>query len=176
MQKVVLVCCALAAGCSSRTEIVLGAATDLKARNQLDEVRLIVSRNGVPVLQPKPWTLSDVPAGVYELPGSFGLYSPDGSEVKLDVQLQGFKNLQPVIREKPSWVIAIPEDVVNERVTDLFTIMVKQENDSLQLHYGNTTEGQFYLVTFTGVTKEGFIKSVMEIIQHIYGEVATASQ
>ena len=50
------------------------------------------------------------------------------------------KNLQPVIREKPSWVIAIPEDVVNERVTDLFTIMVKQENDALQLHYGNTTE------------------------------------
>jgi hypothetical protein len=86
------------------------------------------------------------------------------------------KNLQPVIREKPSWVIAIPEDVVNERITDLFTIMVKQENDALQLHYGNTAEGQFYLVTFTGVTKEGFIKSVMEIIQHIYGEVATASQ
>jgi hypothetical protein len=86
------------------------------------------------------------------------------------------KNLQPVIREEPSWVIAIPEDVVNERITDLFTIMVKQENDSLQLHYGNTSEGQFYLVTFTGVTKEGFIKSVMEIIQHIYGEIATASR
>jgi len=41
------------------------------------------------------------------------------------------KNLQPVIREEPSWVIAIPEDVVNERITDLFTIMVKQENDAL---------------------------------------------
>jgi hypothetical protein len=86
------------------------------------------------------------------------------------------KNLQPVIREKPSWVIAIPEDVVNERITDLFTIMVKQEDEALQLHYGNTAEGQFYLVTFTGVTKEGFIKSVMEIIKHIYGEIATASQ
>jgi hypothetical protein len=83
------------------------------------------------------------------------------------------KNLQPVIREEPSWVIAIPEDVVNERITDLFTIMVKQENDALQLHYGNTAEGQFYLVTFTGVTKDGFVKSVMEIIRHIYGEIAT---
>ena len=84
------------------------------------------------------------------------------------------KNLQPVVREKPSWVIAIPEDVVNDRIADLFTIMVKQENEALQLHYGNTAEGQFYLVTFTGVTKEAFIKSVMEIIQHIYGEIATA--
>ena len=45
------------------------------------------------------------------------------------------KNLQPVIREKPSWVIAIPEDVVNERVTDLFTIMVSKKTT----HYNCTT-------------------------------------
>ncbi|MGO9568055.1 MAG: hypothetical protein ACLP5H_10975 [Desulfomonilaceae bacterium] len=86
------------------------------------------------------------------------------------------KNLKPVIREEPSWVIAVPEDEANGRITDLFTIMVKQENDALQLHYGNTAEGQFYLVTFTGVTKGDFIKSVMEIIHHIFGEIVTAGQ
>jgi hypothetical protein len=83
------------------------------------------------------------------------------------------KNIQPVIRKEPSWVIAIPEDVVNGRFTDVFTIMAKQEEDELQLHYGNTAEGQFYLVTFTRVTKDDFIKSVMEIIHHIYGDIAS---
>jgi hypothetical protein len=83
------------------------------------------------------------------------------------------KNIQPSIREEPSWVIAIPQDVVKGRPTDVFTIMAKQEGDELQLHYGNTADGQFYLVKFTRVTKEDFIKSVMEIIHHIYGDTAT---
>ncbi len=86
------------------------------------------------------------------------------------------ESLRPVIREEPAWVIAIPENQVNGRITDLFTIMVKQEDEKLQLHYGNTAEGQFFLVTFTGVTKEGFIKSVMDIIDHIYGDMAAAGQ
>lgn len=82
------------------------------------------------------------------------------------------KNLQPVIKEEPTWVLAIPENMVNGRLTDVFTIMAKQQDNELQLHYGNTADGQFYLVTFTGVTKEDFVKSVMEIIRHIYGETA----
>jgi len=84
------------------------------------------------------------------------------------------RNLQPVIKEEPSWVIAIPEDMANGRITDVFTIMAKQERNELQLHYGNMADGQFYLVTFTGVTKEGFIKSVMEIIHHVYGNAPQA--
>lgn len=79
------------------------------------------------------------------------------------------QDLQPVIKEGPSWVIAIPEVIVNERITDLFTIMAKQRSESLELHYGNTADGSFYQVTFTGVTKEGFVKSVMEIIHYVYG-------
>ncbi len=82
------------------------------------------------------------------------------------------RNIQPVIREQPSWVIAIPEDVANGRPTDVFTIMAKQEKDELQLHYGNTADGQFYLVTFAQVTKEAFVKSVMEIITHTYGDTS----
>jgi len=84
------------------------------------------------------------------------------------------KNLRPIIREEPSWVIAIPEDELEGRITDIFTMMVKQKNDELELHYGNTSEGQFYLVTFTKATKEGFVKSVMEIIHHVYGDLETS--
>jgi hypothetical protein len=84
------------------------------------------------------------------------------------------QNLQPVIKEDPAWVIAIPEAMVNEQITDLFSIMAKQNRDELELHYGNTGNGQFYLVTFTGVTKEGFVKSVMEIVHYVYGRDAKA--
>src|SRR5258706_3595144 len=106
----------LLGGCASRTEIVLGAATDLKARNQLDEVRLVVSRGGVPILQPKPWRLSDVPAGVYELPGSFGLYSPDGSEVRLDVKLEGFKDNLSIV-ERTSIFSTVAAQTLFTRLT-----------------------------------------------------------
>ena len=78
-------------------------------------------------------------------------------------------NLRPVITEVPSWVIAIPEEIVDRKVTDLFTIMAKQEDHELHLHYGNTAQGQFYLVTFTGVTRDDFIRSVMEIVEYVYG-------
>jgi len=78
-------------------------------------------------------------------------------------------NFQPVIKEKPSWVIAVPDDIVDGRITDLFTIMVKQKDEELELHYGNTASGEFYMVTFLGVKKESFVRGVMEIIEHIYG-------
>src|SRR5580765_8417384 len=82
-------------GCSDRTEIVVGVATDLKARGQIDLVTFVGSRNGVPIVQ-QQWDLSDKPAGHYELPGSFGLYSPDGTEVGIELSVQAFKNQQPV--------------------------------------------------------------------------------
>ncbi len=83
--------CALAVGCTGRTEIVLGVATDLKARGQLDSVQLNASRDGVVVIT-HSWPLTDVPAGEFELPGSFGIYSPDGSEPRVQIDVQGFLN------------------------------------------------------------------------------------
>ncbi len=82
---------ALAAGCTGRTEIVLGVATDLKARGQLDNVTLTASRDGIPVIN-HSWSLTDVPAGTFELPGSFGIYSPDGSEPRVQIDVKGFLN------------------------------------------------------------------------------------
>ena len=77
-------------GCAQRTEIVVGVATDLKARGQIDSVQFIASRNGTPIVMPPPWMLADQPAGSYELPGSFGIYSPDGSETRVELTVKGF--------------------------------------------------------------------------------------
>jgi hypothetical protein len=81
---------ALAAGCQARTEIVIGVATDLRAKGQIDLVRFIGARNGVPLFQHE-WPLSDVPAGMYELPGSFGVFSSDGSEPRVELSLFAFQ-------------------------------------------------------------------------------------
>jgi hypothetical protein len=77
-------------GCADRTEIVVGVATDLKARGQIDLVTFTALRGGAPIIDHQ-WDLSDKPAGRYELPGSFGLFSPDGSEVGVELQVKGFK-------------------------------------------------------------------------------------
>ena len=98
--RTVLLFTALAAGCTSRTEIVVGVATDLKARGQVDLVKFVASRNGTPLVQHE-WTLSDVPAGIYELPGSFGLYSADGSEPRVELQVLGYKGKE-LITERDS--------------------------------------------------------------------------
>jgi hypothetical protein len=98
-----LLLCLTFAACSDRTEIVVGIATDLKARGQIDSVTFTASRNGVPVIQPPAWDLSDVPAGHYELPGSFGLYSPDGSEVAIELAVKGFKGTT-LVTERDSLV------------------------------------------------------------------------
>lgn len=82
------------------------------------------------------------------------------------------RNQRPVIKEGPSWVMALPNSNVGGRTVDLFTIMAKQVDEELQLHFGNTADDEFFLVTLRGATKEDFIKSVMEIIDHVYGAVS----
>jgi hypothetical protein len=79
------------AGCSDRTEVIVGVATDLQAMGQIDLVRLTASRQGTPIVQTE-WPLVDVPAGRYELPGSFGLYSADGSETLIELSVKGYKS------------------------------------------------------------------------------------
>jgi hypothetical protein len=88
MQKLLLALLLL--GCGERTEIVVGVATDLQARGQIDLVSFVASRSGTPVVS-HSWDLSDKPAGHYELPGSFGLYSPDGSEVGIELSVKAFR-------------------------------------------------------------------------------------
>jgi hypothetical protein len=87
-------------GCTGRTEIVVGVATDLQARGQIDTVRFLASRNGTPLVD-HTWSLAEVPLGLYELPGSFGLYSPDGSQPRVELSVMGYQG-KTVIAERDS--------------------------------------------------------------------------
>jgi hypothetical protein len=89
----------LVAGCASRTEIVVGVATDLRAKGEIDLVRFVALRNGTPIIQHE-WPLADLPAGRYELPGSFGLYSPDGSQPRVDLDVLAFRGSDQVVKRK----------------------------------------------------------------------------
>jgi hypothetical protein len=93
---------ALATSCDKhRTEIVLGIATDLPAPMSLDRVTLNVFRQDasgeVPVLQCEDgatgcsaWDLKNkAMMGLYDLPGSYGIYSSDGTEPRVRIEVIG---------------------------------------------------------------------------------------
>jgi hypothetical protein len=86
-------------GCTGRTEIVVGVVTDLKARGQIDLVQFQALRNGA-VIVDHEWDLADVPANQYELPGSFGIYSPDGKEVPVELVVSGLRGSAPVVERR----------------------------------------------------------------------------
>lgn len=85
-------------GCKARTEIVLGVLTDLRAPDVLDQVELVVRDTSKPAtddpLIQYQWDISGVPDQPFVLPGSFGLYSSDGSEPRMKITLTGSKNGQ----------------------------------------------------------------------------------
>lgn len=80
-----------------RTEIVLGAATDLPAPAMLDRIVLSVEREGVEMLH-NEWDISGAPGEPYELPGSFVIYTSDGSEPRVEVRLSGYRGPQEILR------------------------------------------------------------------------------
>jgi hypothetical protein len=91
----------LCAACQNRTEIVVGLATDLRAMGQIDLVRLIASRQGTPIVQ-TDWMLTDMSGGQFELPGSFGLYSSDGSETAITLSVKAYKSNNLVVDRESS--------------------------------------------------------------------------
>lgn len=89
---------ALLAGCeTSRTQMMIGVVTDVKAPNVLDGAQLTVTRakDGF-VEQQVQWDISGVPNMPFNLPGSYGIYS-DGEEIQLDIVLTGTKNGSKVV-------------------------------------------------------------------------------
>ncbi len=84
------------AGCKVRSELVVGMSTDLTARNQLDKLTFSALKNGVDTVD-YSWDLTDIPDGNYELPGSIGLYTDDGSEPRVDLVVKGYLNGQMVV-------------------------------------------------------------------------------
>src|SRR5438309_1356870 len=88
----------LGQGCSKfRTEVMLGFATDLSAPDILDHVQLRTLREGTEILK-QDWDISGMPAQPFELPGSYGVYSADGSEPREEVDLIGYKSGTEILR------------------------------------------------------------------------------
>lgn len=76
------------AACSSRTELLLGVATDLNAPDALDRVHLEVqTANDTLILD---WDISGNSYEPFKLPGSYGLLSESGS-MRVDIALTGYK-------------------------------------------------------------------------------------
>jgi hypothetical protein len=75
--------------CQSRTEVLLGVVTDLRAPTALDHVKLLVSRadTGVVELQ-QDWDITGIPDRVFNLPGSYGI-SSDNGDVAIEADLLG---------------------------------------------------------------------------------------
>jgi hypothetical protein len=88
-----------AAACQPRTEMMIGIVTDIRAPDVLDNVQLTVFRtvDDFPEEQLPPWTITGLRDQPYNLPGSYGVYSPDGSEIKLRVELAGFKGNSQIV-------------------------------------------------------------------------------
>jgi hypothetical protein len=88
MRALVLAAAMLGGACQPRTELVVGIISDLPVAvgSGLDAVAIDARRDDVPVVQ-ATWPLD----GPLLLPGSFGLYSPDGSPTSLAVIVTGFK-------------------------------------------------------------------------------------
>lgn len=86
-------------GCQKRTEIVIGVATDLLARGEIDYVQLQATpiRSGVPLrpVGPTEWDISAIRTRPENLPGSFGLFTDDGSSQLVQVDLFGYKGGAP---------------------------------------------------------------------------------
>jgi hypothetical protein len=85
-----LVVMLLASGCTRpRTELIVGVITDLSAQDMINRVELHIDRQGVPLFSPT-WVISGSPDMPEELPGSYGIYSSDGSETTVTLTAQGF--------------------------------------------------------------------------------------
>ena len=91
----------VAAGCKGRTELMFGFATDLKAKGQIDRVDFKVFNAPSQVIEiSQGWDLADVPAGLYELPGSFGVFTDDGREPQLQVDFVGSLGGQEILKRE----------------------------------------------------------------------------
>ncbi|MBA2540347.1 MAG: hypothetical protein H0V17_11975, partial [Deltaproteobacteria bacterium] len=86
--------------CNSRTEMMFGVATDLRAPDAIDTVQLDVLRvdNGF-LAQQVVWDISGQLNQPFNLPGSYGVFS-DGEEIQLDVRLTGIKNNEQILSRR----------------------------------------------------------------------------
>ena len=81
------------------SELFIGAATDLSAPDVLDRVVLSARREGVEVVH-NEWDITGIPGMPYQLPGSFNVYTNDGSEPRVEIVLSGYRGEQEIVRRR----------------------------------------------------------------------------
>jgi hypothetical protein len=69
----------------------VGLTTDLSATDMIDTVTLRAERSGVPLFT-QTWLISGVISQPEELPGSFGVFSSDGSEPLITLTARAYNN------------------------------------------------------------------------------------
>jgi 6-phosphogluconolactonase (cycloisomerase 2 family) len=116
LRRVLLAALLLSACTTKRTEIVIGVATNLDAPTPLSSVHATVSREGVPLLQ-QDWTLPGVPQGQFELPGSLGVYTDDGTEPRIEIELVAFDTTGSDIIHRRSILSLVKEQTLFLRMT-----------------------------------------------------------
>jgi hypothetical protein len=82
-----------------RTQLMIGAATDIRAPDTISNVRLEIYRQGV-IHEVRDWEITGSPAIPDNLPGSYGIYSPDGDEIAVELALVASKGTTEVVRRE----------------------------------------------------------------------------
>jgi hypothetical protein len=100
MRRIAALIALVAAGCLPRTEILVGILTDLDAPGALDHVhlQLVQPDTLVPYDMPADWDIPGTATGQFVLPGSYGLYTADGSARRVRVDLTGSLAGQNVVK------------------------------------------------------------------------------
>ena len=85
-------------------------------------------------------------------------------------------DLKPVIKDEPWWMFSVPEEVKDGQTKSFFMMMAKEADNHLEIHYGNSENGDFYMVTFPGATRGHFTRCVYEMIEHVYGQLGAIKE
>ena len=115
----VLLAAVATGGCKEqkRTEIIVGLATDLMAPTPLASVRLQVLRlpEMVPIGQ-QDFPISGDINEVYELPGTYAIYSEDGHADRVRVVLTATDNLGAVLIVRTALLTLVPQKTLFVRL------------------------------------------------------------
>jgi hypothetical protein len=81
-------------GCQNSSQIVIGVLTNMSVKGQLDEVSMIVTRNGGVAVLSEDWDISNEATLNFVLPGSFTVFSPEGGTPVVEIVVTGLQNSQ----------------------------------------------------------------------------------
>lgn len=145
----------LGACTTPRTEVVIGIATDIPASmmNQLD---IKIFREGVlEFTLPTPLNIAGPTGGDYDIPASFGVYSDDGSEPKITVEITGLLNDTAVVLRRSTFTLRKEQTLYMRMALLKSCISVWQScegnlDQSMTCLQGACTSAQIDVNTFNG--------------------------